>query len=52
MTGVSIAIHWNRLLEWTTGLDYWTHPNCHKMPFTVGKRLNMLYFDNVGSLVG
>jgi len=36
-TGVStgVSIHWTGLLDWTTGLDYWTHPNCNKMLFSV-----------------
>ena len=21
-----VTIHWTGLLDWTTGLDYWTHP--------------------------
>jgi len=25
--------HWTGLLDWTTGLGYWTHPNC-KMSFS------------------
>jgi len=33
-------------LDWTTGLDYWTHPKCCKMPFqvffSVGEKLTML----------
>ena len=33
-------------LDWTTGLDYWTHPKLHKMPFpaifSAGQKLNML----------
>jgi len=27
-----------KLLDWTTGLDYWTHPNCRKIPHTVQDR--------------
>ena len=23
-----VSTHWNGLLEWTTGLEYWTYPNC------------------------
>jgi len=49
-----VSIHWTGLLEWTTGLDYWTHPNCYKIPFkyrTKAKRAHSAcYFDNVGSL--
>jgi len=26
---------WNGLLDWTTGLYYWTHLNCYKMPSSV-----------------
>jgi len=30
LVGVSIhwTDYWTGLLEWTTGLEYWTHPNC------------------------
>ena len=51
-----VSIHWTGLLEWTTGLDYWTHPNCYKIPFkcrTKAKRAHSAcYFANVGSLAG
>jgi len=44
------------LLEWTIGLNYWTHPNCHKIPFkcrTKAKRAHSAcYFANVDSLAG
>jgi len=45
---VDVSIHWTGLLEWTTGMDYWTHPNCHKIPF---KYLH-IQPANVGSLAG
>ena len=25
---LAVTIQWTRLLDWTTGLDYWTHRNC------------------------
>ena len=38
-----VTIHWTGLLDWTTGLDYWTHPKWYKMPspafFSVGAKL-------------
>ena len=33
--------HWNGLLDWTTGLDYWTHPNC-KVHLSAEQKLNVL----------
>jgi len=30
---LSVFIHWTGLLDWTAGLDYWTHPNCNKNTF-------------------
>ena len=24
----AVTIQWTGLLDWTTGLDYWTHGNC------------------------
>ena len=49
-----VSIHWTGLAEWTTGMDYWTHPNCYKIPFkcrTKAKRAHSAcYFANVGSL--
>ena len=33
-----VSIHWTGLLEWTTGLDYWTHPN---YLLSVKQKLNM-----------
>ena len=53
---VGVSIDWTGLQEWTTGLDYWTHPNCYKTPFkcrTKAKRVHSAcYFANVGSLSG
>ena len=53
---VDVSIHWTGLLEWTTGVDYWTHPNCYKIPFkcrTKAKRAHSAcYFANIGSLAG
>jgi len=37
-----VSIHWTGLLEWTTGLDYWTHPNCYKYLLSVEQKLNVL----------
>ena len=39
---VGVSIHWTGLLEWTTGLDYWTHPNCYKYLLSVEQNLNVL----------
>ena len=41
-----VSIHWTGLLDWTTGLDYWTHPKFCGMPFpalfNVGQKLKIL----------
>ena len=34
-----VSSNWTGLVEWTTGLDYWTHPN---YILSIGIRLNML----------
>ena len=39
---VGVSIHWTGLLEWTTGMDYWTHPNFYKIPFKCITKLNVL----------
>jgi len=40
-----VTIHWTGLLDWITGLDYWTRPKWCKMPFqaffSVGEKLIM-----------
>ena len=42
---LAVSIHWTGLLDWTTGLDYWTHPKWCKMHFpaffSVGEKLIM-----------
>jgi len=56
LTDQSDVVSSTRLVSLLTGLDYWTHPNCHKMPFhcrTKNKRAHSTsYFTNVGSLAG
>ena len=37
-----VSIHWNGLLEWTTGLDTGLTQTVIKGLFTVGQRLSML----------
>ena len=53
---MGVSIHWTGLLEWTTGVDYRTHPHCYKIPFkcrTKAKRAHSAcYFANIGSLAG
>ena len=40
-----VTIHWTGLLDWITGLDYWTRLKWCKMPFqaffSVGEKLIM-----------
>jgi len=40
LIATAVPIHWTGLLDWTTGLDYWTYPNCHKIPYYSGKDWN------------
>jgi len=34
--------HWTGLLDWTTGLDYWTHPTAKYNSFSTEQKLNFL----------
>ena len=39
----AVLIHWTGLPDWTTGLDYWTHPKWCKFSKEVGW-INMISF--------
>jgi len=36
--------HWTGLLDWTTGLDSWTHPNCKIQHIQCRTEAKLSYF--------